>query len=327
MVILESRKGMQGKNQIITKSGAVAYINEYYPFGLVNQQTSSTQYGSKEQRYKYNGKELFKDFKLEMEDYGARMYSPQIGRWNIIDKMAEKYPELTSYHYAADNPIKFIDPDGQDIIQFHAVNMNSEGSKALGYKDELSANTSKAVMALLATKQGYAFFAQFAKKGDKLGSITFNYDGEFSNHDLVINDYSFESYDDNIATDNEANFGATYNSEKNNLKFKLNLMSRDKSTGVLTEELTHETQLHGWQVEEYGNAFNKGGKTGYEKAYKNAEKNGNEMGQKDHQALKNKDFSNNSYKRYQKMMGGVLKNHPDFKDEYDEAGSRAQNNY
>jgi RHS repeat-associated protein len=115
MVILESRKGMQGKNQIITKSGAVAYINEYYPFGLQNQQTSSTQFGSKEQRYKYNGKELFKDFGLESNDYGARLYSSQIGRWSVLDKMAFKYTSLSPYNFVANNPLKYIDPDGNDI--------------------------------------------------------------------------------------------------------------------------------------------------------------------------------------------------------------------
>jgi RHS repeat-associated protein len=103
---------MQGKSQIFIKSGAVAYINEYYPFGLQNQQTSSTQYGSKEQRYKYNGKELFKDFKLEMEDYGARMYSPQIGRWSVIDKKASDYTSYSPYNYVMNRPTIAVDPDG-----------------------------------------------------------------------------------------------------------------------------------------------------------------------------------------------------------------------
>jgi RHS repeat-associated protein len=117
-LIFIDRKGMQGKNQIFTKTGAAAYINEYYPFGLVNQQTSSTQYGSKEQRYKYNGKELMKDFGLEAEDYGARLYSPQIGRWSVIDKMADKYARVSPYNYTLNNPIKFIDPDGNDVHVF-----------------------------------------------------------------------------------------------------------------------------------------------------------------------------------------------------------------
>jgi RHS repeat-associated protein len=104
---------MQGRNEIFTKGCAVAYINEYYPFGLQNQQTSSTQFGSKEQRYKYNGKELFKEFKLEAEDYGARLYNPQIGRWSVVDPLADKMLSFSTYTYTFNNPIKFIDPDGR----------------------------------------------------------------------------------------------------------------------------------------------------------------------------------------------------------------------
>jgi RHS repeat-associated protein len=103
---------MQGKNEIFIKSGAVAYINEYYPFGLVNQQTSSTQFGSKEQRYKYNGKELMKDFKLESSDFGSRLYNPQIARWSVLDKKADANPSWTPYRAFYNNPMKYVDPDG-----------------------------------------------------------------------------------------------------------------------------------------------------------------------------------------------------------------------
>ncbi|MGL5077139.1 MAG: RHS repeat domain-containing protein [Waterburya sp.] len=113
--IFNDRKGMQGKNQIFTKCGAVVEVNEYYPFGLVNQQTSSKQFGSKENLVKYNGKELMNDFKLESYDYGARMYNPQIGRWQVTDKMAQKYARMSPYNYTLNNPIKFVDPDGNDV--------------------------------------------------------------------------------------------------------------------------------------------------------------------------------------------------------------------
>jgi RHS repeat-associated protein len=132
-LIFIDRKGMQGKSQIFIKTGAVAYINEYYPFGLQNQQTSSTQYGSKEQRYKYNGKELMKDFGLESEDYGARLYSPQIGRWSLPDKMAEKYASFSPYNYVLGNPIRLIDPDGNDpgdvVVVFGGGDLFRNGDK------------------------------------------------------------------------------------------------------------------------------------------------------------------------------------------------------
>ncbi|OCA73754.1 RHS repeat-associated core domain-containing protein [Chryseobacterium arthrosphaerae] len=63
--------------------------------------------------YKYNGKELQE---TGMYDYGARMYMPDIGRWGVIDNKAEKYFPFSGYNYAINNPIKYLDPDGNDVI-------------------------------------------------------------------------------------------------------------------------------------------------------------------------------------------------------------------
>ena len=70
-------------------------------------------------RYGFNGKENDNAIGTDKYDYGARIYDSRINRWLSTDIIMNSFG--SPYNFAANNPINYLDPNGEDIIHFYVI--------------------------------------------------------------------------------------------------------------------------------------------------------------------------------------------------------------
>jgi RHS repeat-associated protein len=156
---------------------------QYYPSGL----PWSEGIGAAMQSRKYNGKEFVEMHGFDTYDYGARGYYPAMGRFLTVDRFAEKYPWQSPYCYAANNPVNYIDVNGDSIwISYNDANgpqrmLYNQGMTYNGNDDFISGvvnglnemgsvDLGETVLDQLSgSKNNYTFNNTFAK--DKKGNI------------------------------------------------------------------------------------------------------------------------------------------------------------
>jgi RHS repeat-associated protein len=113
-----------GNNRVVANAAAsVVQSTQYYPFGMPFADAT----GQDVQPYKYNNKELDGRNGLNWYDYSARQMDFALPGFTTPDPHAENYYSWSPYHYAANNPLRFIDPTGM----FYDDYFNQQG-KYLG---------------------------------------------------------------------------------------------------------------------------------------------------------------------------------------------------
>ena len=177
--------------------------NHYYPFGMLIPSLSSSHSAGalRQNRYLYNGKELQDDFGLGWYDYGARFYDPQIGRFHTQDRFAEKYQSWTPYQYGGNNPISFIDINGDSI--WHVNPSGYVTHSGIGARDYAGTHTLHAVNAK-GEQTGASIFVTDGGILDKLSDVkkvkeTTGWDAETG---AIVEEFDFSSYSTGPNADN-----------------------------------------------------------------------------------------------------------------------------
>ena len=156
----------------------VTDTNNYYPFGLnhISGMFSTSDFGSY-YSYKYNGRELQE---TGMFDYGARMYMPDLGRWGVIDPLAEASRRFTPYHYGNNNPIRFIDPDGKLTVD-NLQGGYSTGSAVADFMFRTGLSSDERDMPLFYRNEGGAMIRTEALGNDgQGGGSSFTFTGKYA---------------------------------------------------------------------------------------------------------------------------------------------------
>ena len=83
----------------------------YAPFGEITTEYAPSWQNGTLPKYSFNAKEL--DEETGMYYYEARYYKPPV--FTSRDPMFEKYFWMTPYAYCANNPVKYVDPSGEEI--------------------------------------------------------------------------------------------------------------------------------------------------------------------------------------------------------------------
>ena len=106
-----------GSSSWITYSdGSAVQHLHYLPWGedFVNQRLNDFE----GVRFTFSAKE--KDTETGYSYFGSRYYSSDLSIWLSVDPMSDKYPSFSPYVYCANNPIKLVDPNGEEnVYAFH----------------------------------------------------------------------------------------------------------------------------------------------------------------------------------------------------------------
>ena len=106
----------QGNVTMVTDGkGQLEQHNGYYPYGEPWREPKG------QHSRLFAGKERFEGLARGTSDFGPRHHYPALAQWTGIDRLGHRNPRFNTYVFCGANPIKNIDPSGNDVVVLHKV--------------------------------------------------------------------------------------------------------------------------------------------------------------------------------------------------------------
>ena len=97
----------------VRRDGHLVQHNFYRPWG--EKLEASIAFGEPEQ-FQYTGQYLDEDLAIDWYYYGSRYYDPGLKVFTSVDPRWSESPGWGSYVYCRNNPVKYVDPDGETFL-------------------------------------------------------------------------------------------------------------------------------------------------------------------------------------------------------------------
>lgn len=223
---------------VVNENGTIEQVNHYYPFGGVYGDLS---YNSETQRNKYIGKEFDHMHGLDWYDHGARMYDAAKVSWDRVDRLGEKYTQLSPYLYCGNNSLVNVDADGKRV-------------KTIYFKDKedpqwyrSSKSFYLAMMQFAQTDFGKQILSDFTPKGSYFFGVKGN--GKYSKYDLELQEINITEPQKKTAYWRDINAQTQLlETDQGKPRFVV-IFDVDRPTNELTKTIAHELAGHLYNYE------------------------------------------------------------------------------
>ena len=112
LAVVSDQKKEDGTAQILS-------LTDYYPFGMeMDGRKYVKDVADGGYRYGFTGHEKEFDMANDVYTTDYRLLDARIGRWLSVDPLAQGYPDISPYVSVVNNPVCFVDVNGQWVAKF-----------------------------------------------------------------------------------------------------------------------------------------------------------------------------------------------------------------